>query len=143
MPFSNLHLKPVDKQIASCVNNWMHHMCLHASMFHEVMNGHMSRSYQKSEDYLILYVMPAAGCDIFMCTFTIDSLRVYSPDCQALKTSLCPYFVRCALKEVRVPIDGGFFFIGDDTLFSHCQMAAFNGSKVLPEPSAIKNTVTC
>ena len=34
------------------------------------------------------------------------------------------------LKEVTVSADGGYFFIGDDALFSHCQIAAFNASKV-------------
>ncbi len=28
------------------------------------------------------------------------------------------------------PPDGGYLIIGDDTLFSHCQLAAFNASKV-------------
>ena len=33
-------------------------------------------------------------------------------------------------QEVPAPPDGGYLIIGDDTVISHCQLAAFNTSKV-------------
>lgn len=53
-----------------------------------------------------------------------NSLRVHS-------TTIGKYGIFLCLKEVSARPDGGYLFIGDDTLFSHCQISAFNVSKVM------------
>lgn len=56
--------------------------------------------------------------------------------CNSIFIAMWPWVYKrfVLLQEVTAQMDGGYLMIGDDTLISHCQLAAFDPTKVGPMP---------